>query len=130
MSKERDSKNPRRDELPAERGGVQRKIQAFLRALAAGGGKPFEQMTPSEGRAALAALQSSVTADLPDADVAGRTITSGGQTVKLVVVRPAGLTGPLPAFMFFPGGGWVLGDFSTHERRRHHLAPDSRPGSL
>lgn len=75
MSKERDSKKPQRDKPPAERVGVQRKIRAFLRALAAGGGKPFEQMTPAEARAALADLQSSVRVDLPDADGAERTIT-------------------------------------------------------
>ena len=85
----------------------------------------MEQMTPPEARAALASLQSSVKTDLPDADVAGRTITSGGQTVKLVVVRPVGLTGTLPAFMFFPGGGWVLGDFPTHERLVRELVAGS-----
>jgi acetyl esterase/lipase len=130
MSKDRDSKKTRRDEPAAERVGVQRKIQAFLRALAAGGGKPFEQMTPSEARAALATLQSSVSVDLPDADVAGRTITWGGQTVKLVVARPAGLTGTLPAFMFFPGGGWVLGDFSTHERLVRELVAGSGAAAI
>jgi len=85
----------------------------------------MEQMTPPEARAALAALQSSVTTDLPGADVAGRTITSDGQTVRLVVVRPVGPTGTLGAFMFFPGGGWVLGDFSTHERLVRELVAGS-----
>jgi acetyl esterase len=124
-SKDRGSKKPQRDEPSAQRVGVQRKIQAFLRALAADGGKPFEQMTPPEARAALSGLQSSVSVDLPDADVAGRTITCDGRTVKLVVVRPVGLTGTLPAFMFFPGGGWVLGDFSTHERLVRELVAGS-----
>jgi acetyl esterase/lipase len=125
MKSRRRSKKPQRAEPPAGRVGVQRNIQAFLRALAASGRKPMEQMTPQEARAALAALQSSVKTDLPDADVAGRTITSDGQTVKLVVVRPVGLTGALPAFMFFPGGGWVLGDFSTHERLVRELVAGS-----
>jgi len=110
---------------PPGRAGVQRKIQAFLRALAARGWKPMERMTPPEARAALADLQSSVTIDLPNADVARRTITSDGQTVKLVVVRPVGLTGMVPAFMFFPGGGWMLGDFSTHERLVRELVAGS-----
>jgi len=104
---------------------IQRHIQRFLRALAARGGKPFEQMTPQEARAALAGLQSSVRVDLPDADVAGRTITTDGQSVKLVVVRPAGLAGTPPVVMFFPGGGWVLGDFSTHERLVRELVAGS-----
>jgi len=110
---------------PAGRAGVQRKIQVFLQALAAGGGKPIEQMSPREAREALEGLQSSVKVDLPRADVAERTISSEGQSVKLVVVRPAGMTGTLPAFMFFHGGGWVLGDFPTHERLVRDLVAGS-----
>jgi len=45
--------------------------------------------------------------------------------VKLVVVRPAGMTGTLPAFMFFHRGGWVLGDFPTHERLVRDLVAGS-----
>jgi len=73
-------------------------------------------MTPSEARAALEDLQSSVKVDLPKANVAERTISTEGQAVKLVVVRPAVVTGTLPAFRFFYAGGWVLGDLPTHER--------------
>jgi acetyl esterase/lipase len=110
---------------PAGRAGVQRKIQVFLQALAIGGGKPIEQMSPSEARAVLEGLQSSVKVDLPRADVAERTISSEGQSVKLLVVRPAEMTGTLPAFMFFHGGGWVLGDFPTHERLVRDLVAGS-----
>jgi acetyl esterase/lipase len=105
--------------------GVQRNIQVFLQALAAGGGKPMEQMTPAEARAVLEGAQSSVPLDLPKADVTQRTISTDGQTVKLVVVRPAGVTGTLPVFMFFHGGGWVLGDFPTHERLVRDLVAGS-----
>ena len=96
--------------------GTQRDIQTFLEALAASGGKPVEQMTPMEARAVLVGVQSSVPVDLPKAEVGMRTITSDGQTIKLVIVRPPDVTSALPAFMFFHGGGWVLGDFPTHER--------------
>lgn len=101
---------------PAGSDGVERDIQKFLEALAAGGGKPMEQMTPREARAVLVAAQSSVPVELAKADVSQRTITADSQTVKLVIVRPPGAGGALPGFMFFHGGGWVLGDFATHER--------------
>jgi acetyl esterase/lipase len=110
---------------PAARDGVQRNIHAFLRALAVGGGKPMEQMTPAEARTVLGRLQSSATVDLPRADVAERTISSEGRPLKLVVVRPLGMTGTLPVFMFFHGGGWVLGDFPTHERLVRDLVAGS-----
>src|SRR5437773_10987397 len=93
--------------------GVERNIQKFLGALAAGVGKPMESMTPAEARAVLVVAQSSVTLDLPKADVTERTITTDGQTDKLVIVRPTGVNGEIPAFMFFHGGGWVLGDSPT-----------------
>src|SRR5262249_22597230 len=95
---------------------VQRHIRGFLQAIATGGDKPIEQMTPREARGVLEGLQSRIKVELPRADVAERTIRSERQTVKVVVVRPAGVTGRLPGFMFFPGGGWVLCAFPTHER--------------
>jgi acetyl esterase len=110
---------------PSGSPGVQRSIQVFLQALAAAGGRPMEEMTPAEARTVLVDAQSSVMVDLPKADVSERIVSSAGQTVKLVVVRPAGVTGPLPAFMFFHGGGWVLGDFPTHERLVHDLVAGS-----
>jgi acetyl esterase/lipase len=104
--------------------GVERRIQQFLADLAAGGGKPMEQMTPAEARAVLVGAQS-IAVDLPKADVTERTITNEGQTVKLVVVRPAGVGGTVPAFMFFHGGGWVIGDYPTHERLVRDLVAGS-----
>ncbi len=110
---------------PAGSPGVQRNIQVFLKSLAAGGGKAMEQMTPAEARAALVSTQSRIVVDLRKADVTEQIINSHGQTVKLVVVRPAGATEPLPVFMFFHGGGWVLGDFPTHERLVRDLVAGS-----
>ena len=37
-------------------------------------------------------------------------------TLKLNVVRPKGVKGKLPVFIFIHGGGWVLGDYPTHKR--------------
>src|SRR5262249_56093196 len=82
-------------------GQVQRHIRGFLQAIATGGDKPIEQMTPREARGVLEGLQSRIKVELPRADVAERTIRSERQTVKVVVVRPAGVTGSLPAFLFF-----------------------------
>ena len=97
-------------------GGVEHNTQAFLDALNAGGGKPMEQMTPKEARAVLVGAQAGVKLTLPKADISQKTIDVDGQAISLTIVRPAGVKGTLPVFMFFHGGGWVLGDFPTHER--------------
>ncbi|MGY4818498.1 alpha/beta hydrolase [Pseudomonas chlororaphis subsp. piscium] len=97
-------------------GGVEHNTQAFLDALNAGSGKPMEQMTAKEARAVLVGAQAGVKLTLPKADVSQKTIKVDGQDISLTIVRPAGVKGRLPVFMFFHGGGWVLGDFPTHER--------------
>ncbi|HSX89224.1 MAG TPA: alpha/beta hydrolase [Pseudomonas sp.] len=96
--------------------GVERNTQGFLDALAAGGGKPLEQMTPQDARAVLVGAQAGVQVDLSGIEVADKTISVDGQSIALKVVRPAGVAGTLPVFMYFHGGGWVLGDYPTHER--------------
>ena len=104
---------------------VDHDIQSFLKQLEAGGGKPIEQLTPAEARKVLAGAQSGAKLTLPPAQVSEKTIKVDGSDIKLTIVRPAGAKGVLPAFMFFHGGGWVLGDFPTHERMVRDLVVHS-----
>ncbi|SDC72633.1 Acetyl esterase/lipase [Massilia sp. PDC64] len=103
----------------------ERTTQGFLAALNGAGGKPMEQMTPQEARQVLVGAQASVKTDLSSVDVSNRTIVQDGQKVELTIVRPKGAKGTLPAFMFFHGGGWVLGDFPTHARLVRDLVGNS-----
>ena len=109
--------------LAAGSPGVEPKTQGFLEALAKGGGKPLETLSPADARAVLVGAQAG--AKLPPADVSEKTITVDGKSIKLTIVRPIGAKGALPAFMFFHGGGWILGDFPTHERFVRDLVVDS-----
>lgn len=95
---------------------VESHVRDFIKVLNAGGGKPMETLSPADARKVLEGMQQSVKVDLGGIDVREKTITEDGVTVKLYIVRPAGKTGILPAFLFFHGGGWVLGDFPTHKR--------------
>lgn len=103
--------------------GVERHTQAFLEALAKGGGKPIESLSPADARQVLIGAQKG--AKLPAADVSEKTITIDGKTIVLNIVRPAGSKGTLPGFVFVHGGGWVLGDFPTHERFVRDLVSQS-----
>ncbi len=104
--------------------GVERDTAEFLKALE--GGKPLETMTPAAARAVLVGAQAGVKLVLPPAEVSEKTIRANGGEIKLTVVRPARSAGKtLPAFMFFHGGGWVLGDFPTHERLVRDLVAGS-----
>lgn len=101
---------------PADDPGIERHIRSFLRKLNSSGGTPMEQLTPAEARKVLEDAQKSVSLVLPPATISTKSIRHDGQQVELTIVHPAGSRQAVPAFMFFHGGGWVLGDFPTHER--------------
>jgi acetyl esterase/lipase len=109
----------------AEVDAPEHQTHTFLNALAAGGGKPIEQLSPKDARAVLIGAQNSVKVDLSGTEVSEKTITTDGQSIKLTIVRPAKVKTQLPAFMFFHGGGWVLGDYPTHARLIRDLVVES-----
>jgi acetyl esterase len=95
---------------------IDRRIKSFLKVLNSGDGPPMEQTKPADARKVLEGAQNSVKTDTSGIDITEKTITQNGVSVKLFIVRPSGQSGVLPVFMFFHGGGWVLGDFPTHKR--------------
>ena len=74
---------------------------------------PVSKMTPSEARESVRQRS----AALPREDVASvrdhRVPVTGG-TILVRVYTPRG-SAPLPALVYFHGGGWVTGDVETHE---------------
>jgi acetyl esterase/lipase len=95
---------------------LSRGVKAFLNALNSAGGPPLETLAPLEAREVLVNAQASVPVDLSGIEESEKTITADGYTIKLNVVRPEGVKGKLPVFIFIHGGGWVLGDYPTHKR--------------
>jgi acetyl esterase/lipase len=94
---------------------LSREVKAFLKVLNSGG-VPLETLPPLEARQVLVDAQASVKVDLSGIDESEKTITADGYSIKLNIVRPEGVKGTLPVFMFIHGGGWVLGDYPTHKR--------------
>ncbi|MGJ0480018.1 alpha/beta hydrolase [Pantoea agglomerans] len=107
------------ENAPAPTAGV----ASFLNALNGSGGKPMETLSPAEARAVLTGAQQG--AVLPPAQVSEKVITALGKPLTLTIVKPANASGVVPVFMFFHGGGWVLGDFPTHERLVRDLVNES-----
>ncbi|MFL9831716.1 alpha/beta hydrolase [Flavobacterium sp. ST-87] len=100
-------------------------IREFLNALNTSGGKPLETLAPKEARLVLVGAQKSVNYDYSDIEESEKTIRQDGQTVKIHIVKPKGAKPGLPVFMFFHGGGWVLGDYPTHKRLVRDLVVNS-----
>ncbi len=102
--------------IKPEQAATNRHIEAFLTQLNSGGGKPMEQMEPKEAREVLIGAQKSVEVDLSGIETTEKTLIVDEHSLTLSIVRPIGHSKKLPVFMFFHGGGWILGDFPTHKR--------------
>src|SRR3984893_3019379 len=100
-------------------------VKRFLDALNSSGGTPIERLSPRDARQVLIDAQNSVTVDLSGVDQSEKTIDFDGKDLKLHIVKPAGARAGLPVFMFLHGGGWVLGDFPTHQRLVRDLVVES-----
>lgn len=100
--------------------------QDFLDSLAAAGGTPLYEQSYKDAREVLNKLQAGPVDMLP-AQISERTVP-GGPTgpVSIHVVRPDGVQGDLPAVVYIHGGGWVLGNFKTHERLVRQIADGAR----
>jgi acetyl esterase len=100
-------------------------IRQFLDALNSSGAKPIEQLSPQDARQVLTDAQNSVHVDLSGIETSEKVIDVEGTELTLHIVKPAGVATKLPVFMFFHGGGWVLGDYPTHERLVRDLVVES-----
>lgn len=100
-------------------------VRSFLKGLNSGGGKPIEQLSPADARQVLVGAQKSVAVDYSGIDETERTITEDGITVNIHIVKPKGAKADGPVFLFFHGGGWVLGDYPTHRRLVRDLVVES-----
>lgn len=87
--------------------------------MEADGGKPLETLSPEDACTVLTEAQASVETDVGGIEVEHRIVEVDGKPLGIRVTRPQGTKVDLPVFMFFHGGGWVLGDYPTHERLIH-----------
>src|ERR687898_1879754 len=102
---------------------VENNTKLFLEKLQQGGGPPLYTLTPTEARNVLSGLQAGPIEKLP-AEIENKTIPGGPNgEISIQIVRPQGSGNEtLPVVMYFHGGGWVLGDFDTHNRLVRELA--------
>lgn len=95
---------------------VESHVKQFLKAVNDETPMPVEQMPVDKARETYTYATS--VGDQPDQtgiEVSEKTIEEDGLKVKLHIVRPAGSEENIPAFMYFHGGIWFMGDFDTHK---------------
>ncbi len=92
-------------------------VQTFLNYLSGAGLPELHTLSVQEARAQFSRGQAAVPVTKLPAEIEQKTLPVGpGGSVSVRIVRPVGIKGLLPAVIYFHGGGWVVGDFGTHER--------------
>ncbi|MFO0909576.1 MAG: alpha/beta hydrolase, partial [Isosphaeraceae bacterium] len=89
-------------------------LKTFLDQLAASNLPPIESLDPRQARIQMEA-GTLMLGRLPVVDrVEDHTIAGPGGPLRLRLVGPA-RNEPLPALVYFHGGGWVTGSLFSHE---------------
>ena len=102
--------------------GVESHVKGFLKAVNAATTTPVSEMPIDRARATYTyATTVGEKPDLSGTEVIEKTIKEDGLTVTLHIVRPAGVNKDIPAFMYFHGGIWFMGDYNTHKTLLHEL---------
>ncbi|BAV05054.1 Acetyl esterase/lipase [Filimonas lacunae] len=111
---------------PAKDPNVESHVKGFLKAVNAATPMPVEQMPIDKARATYAYATS--VGDKPDisgVEITEKMIQEDGLSVKLHIVRPANVKNDIPAFMYFHGGIWFMGDFDSHKTLLRDLVVQS-----
>lgn len=103
-------------------------LRAMLDDMAASGAPPLPSLSPDEARAAFVGLAEAINAK-PDPGVAIKNITMegpGGSLPLRIYTPEQPADGPLPVFLFFHGGGFIVGTLDGYDTVCQHLAAKAR----
>ncbi len=96
--------------------------------IAQAGRIPYSQITPPQARAQYVELcrRTSKPGEWP-VDARDHALPGPAGTLRARVYRPgAAGAAPLPALLYFHGGGWCIGDIDTHDSACRQLAHEAR----
>lgn len=102
---------------------LEKTTEQFIDSLK--GSTPLNQLPYEKARQVLIDIQTKGMTAMPDADVEMINFKVAGSSdeIKVYTVRPVGTKNQaLPGVVYFHGGGWILGNFTTHERLMRDLA--------
>jgi acetyl esterase len=94
---------------------IDHRVRAFLAELNKDS-SPFWELPGPQVRAVLTGLQAKTPVDISGISTAEKTISEGGRSVKLYIVKPENVQGTPPVILFIHGGVWIAGNFENHKR--------------
>jgi acetyl esterase len=93
-------------------------VSAVIDLVARSGRPAYHTLSPKDARQLFRETRPAATPTPPQIGSVRNVVTDGGPVaIPLRVYRPAGVADAtrLPAYVYFHGGGWVIGDLETHD---------------
>jgi acetyl esterase/lipase len=93
-------------------------VQAVIEMVARSGRPAYHTLSPKDARQLFLETRPAATPTPPEIGRVRNLVAETAQgTIPLRLYRPAGVPDatPLPAYVYFHGGGWVIGDLETHD---------------
>jgi acetyl esterase/lipase len=87
-------------------------------------GPGLSELPLDEVRKSIESAQAGV--PMPDVDEGWITVPAEVGDVRVLLIKPRGIDGPLPVVLYMHGGGWIFGSASSHGRLAAELAVGSR----
>lgn len=87
-------------------------------------GPPLTDLPLAEARKAVDAAQAGPV-EMPEVDEVWLTVPAEVGDVRVLLIKPRGVSGPLPVVLYMHGGGWILGSIQTHGRLVRELAVEA-----
>jgi acetyl esterase len=100
---------------------LDRTIQKLIQKIATLREPPIYELTLEEARNTLVRIQSTPV-EQTDVQIENLNVASESGTLRLRVIRPVHVGERSPVILYLHGGGWVLGDATTHDRLVRELA--------
>lgn len=101
---------------------LMKKVQDFITRIEDNTITPLYELTPQEARDVLHNVQN-IKVESPETDVEEIEVeVDKKHSLPVMIVRPKGYHDKLPVIFYIHGGGWIMGDFATHERLVSELA--------
>jgi len=88
--------------------------RALLDQMLAMGGPPLHELSVAEARQMMVNLTALQGAPEAVSNVVNRTLPGPGGEIPVRIYTPQA-KGPLPALVYFHGGGWVIGNLDSHD---------------
>ena len=93
-------------------------VQEVIKLVIKSGRPAYNTLSPKDARQLFRETRPASTPTPPEIGAVKNVTADGpGGPIPLRVYRPAGAASgtPLPALVFYHGGGWVIGDLDTHD---------------